>query len=156
IVRGLLPECENMVTDRWRLMRSGTIADLRPGVFGVVLGVDLARSLGLLKGDKVAVIAPQGLVTPAGVIPRLKQFTVVGVFEAGIVDADSALALIHLRDAQTLYQMGRAVSGVRVKLDDIFAAPTVAREQLQPMPPDVLATDSTRSHANFFRAVEIE
>ncbi|HEX9396823.1 MAG TPA: lipoprotein-releasing ABC transporter permease subunit [Burkholderiales bacterium] len=156
IVRGVLPEDENKVADLGRLMRSGSLADLRPGEFGVVLGVDLARSLGLLKGDKVAVIAPQGLVTPAGVIPRLKQFTVVGVFEAGIVDADSALALIHLRDAQTLYQMGSAVSGVRVKLDDIFAARGVARELLEQMPPDVFATDWTRSHANFFRAVEIE
>src|SRR5260221_7694321 len=156
IVRGVLPEDENKVADLGRLMRSGSLADLRPGEFGVVLGVDLARSLGLLKGDKVAVIAPQGLVTPAGVIPRLKQFTVVGVFEAGIVDADSALALIHLRDAQTLYQMGSAVRGVRVKLDDIFAARGVARELLEQMPPDVFATDWTRSHANFFRAVEID
>jgi lipoprotein-releasing system permease protein len=156
IVRGVLPAEEEKVADLGKLMRSGSLAELRAGEFGVVLGVDLARSLGLLKGDKVAVIAPQGLVTPAGVIPRLKQFTVVGVFEAGIVDADSALALVHLRDAQTLYQMGEAVSGVRLKLDDIFAARMVARELLGQMPPDVYATDWTRSHANFFRAVEIE
>ena len=104
----------------------------------------------------MALIAPQGLVTPAGVIPRLKQFTVVGVFEAGITDADSALALVHLQDAQTLYQMGDAVSGVRLKLDDLFAARTVARELLVSLPRDVFASDWTRSHANFFRAVEIE
>jgi lipoprotein-releasing system permease protein len=110
----------------------------------------------VLPGDKVAVIAPQGLVTPAGVIPRLKQFTVIGTFEAGIADADSSLALVHLKDAQALYQMGEAVSGVRLKLDDLFAARNVARELLQKMPVDVFATDWTRSHANFFRAVEIE
>ena len=96
------------------------------------------------------------LVTPAGVIPRLKQFTVVGIFEAGIADADAALALVNLRDAQALYQMGEAVSGVRLKLDDLFAARSVARELLAQLPPNVYATDWTRSHANFFRAVEIE
>ena len=95
-------------------------------------------------------------MTPAGVIPRLKQFTVVGVFEAGFVEADSGLALVHLRDAQTLYQMGEAVSGVRLKLDDLFAARAVAYELLSKLPRDVYASDWTRSHANFFRAVEIE
>jgi len=110
----------------------------------------------VLPGDKVALVAPQGLVTPAGVIPRLKQFTVAGIFEAGITDADSALALIHLRDAQTLYQMGDAVSGVRLKLDDLFAARTVARELLVSLPQDTIASDWTRSYTNFFRAVEIE
>src|SRR5262245_12528406 len=154
IVRGVLPGDEEKVADLGKLMRSGALADLRPGEYGVVLGVDLARALGLMPGDKVALIAPQGLVTPAGVIPRLKQFTVTGVFEAGISDADAALALVHLRDAQTLYQMGTAVSGVRLKLDDIFSARAVARELLQKMPPEIYATDWTRSHANFFRAVE--
>jgi lipoprotein-releasing system permease protein len=95
-------------------------------------------------------------VTPAGLIPRLKQFTVVGVFEAGFVEADSGLALVHLRDAQTLYQMGESVSGVRLKLDDLFAARSVAYELLSKLPRDVYAFDWTRSHANFFRAVEIE
>jgi lipoprotein-releasing system permease protein len=122
----------------------------------VVLGADLARALGVFQGDKVALVAPQGLVTPAGVIPRLKQFTVAGVFEAGISDADSGLALVHLRDAQTLYQLGERVSGVRLKLDDLFAAREVSRELAASLPNDVYAYDWTRSHANFFRAVEIE
>jgi lipoprotein-releasing system permease protein len=156
IVRGILPAEEEKVADLGRHMRAGTLADLRAGEFGVALGADLARALGVLPGDKVAVIAPQGLVTPAGVIPRLKQFTLIGTFEAGISDADSALALVHLKDAQALYQMGEAVSGVRLKLDDLFAARSVARELLQKMPVDVYASDWTRSHANFFRAVEIE
>ena len=121
-----------------------------------MLGTDLARSLGALRGDKIALVAPQGVVTPAGVIPRLKQFTVVGIFEAGIVDADAGLALVHMRDAQTLYQMGDAASGVRLKLDDLFAAREVAYELLAKLPRDVFASDWTRSHANFFRAVEIE
>jgi len=156
VVRGILPGEEERVADLGKLMRLGSLDALRPGEFGVVLGVDLARALGVLPGDKVAVVAPQGLVTPAGVIPRLKQFTVAGIFEAGITDADSALALINLRDAQTLYQMGDAVSGVRLKLDDLFAARTVARELLVSLPQDAIASDWTRSHANFFRAVEIE
>ncbi len=156
VVRGILPDQEERVADLGKHMRLGSLDALRPGEFGVVLGVDLARALQVLPGDKVALVAPQGLVTPAGVIPRLKQFTVAGIFEAGITDADSALALIHLRDAQTLYQMGDAVSGVRLKLDDLFAARTVARELLVSLPQDTIASDWTRSHANFFRAVEIE
>jgi lipoprotein-releasing system permease protein len=156
VVRGILPEQEEKVADLGRHMRSGALDALRPGEYGVVLGADLARTLGVLPGDKLALVAPQGVVTPAGVIPRLKQFTVVGVFEAGIVDADAGLALVHLRDAQTLYQMGEAVSGVRLKLDDLFAARSVGRELLARLPRDVFASDWTRSHANFFRAVEIE
>jgi lipoprotein-releasing system permease protein len=156
VVRGILPEQEEKVADLGRHMRSGALDALRPGEFGVVLGADLAARLGTLRGDKVAIIAPQGIVTPAGLIPRLKQFTVVGVFEAGFVEADSGLALVHLRDAQTLYQMGESVSGVRLKLDDLFAARTVAYELLAKLPRDVYAFDWTRSHANFFRAVEIE
>jgi len=156
LVRGILPEEEEKVADIGQHMRSGSLADLRPGEFGIVLGADLARGLGVLPGDKVALVAPQGLVTPAGVIPRLKQFTVVGSFEVGMVDADAGLALVHLRDAQTLYQLGDAVSGVRLRLDDLFAARSVARELMARLPQNVFASDWTRSHANFFRAVEIE
>jgi len=156
LVRGILPEEEGKVADLGRNMRSGSLADLRPGEFGVILGADLARGLGVLPGDKVVLVAPQGLVTPAGVIPRLKQFTVAGTFEVGMVDADAGLALVHLRDAQTLYQLGDAVSGVRLRLDDLFAARSVARELMARLPQNVFASDWTRSHANFFRAVEIE
>jgi lipoprotein-releasing system permease protein len=156
VVRGILPGDEERVANFGQYMRMGSLEALKPGEFGVVLGIDLARSLGVLPGEKVSLIAPQGLVTPAGVIPRLKQFTVVGVFEAGFVEADTALALVHLKDAQALYQLGDAVSGVRLKLDDLFAARTVARELLAGLPRDVFASDWTRSHANFFRAVEIE
>jgi len=156
LVRGILPEEEEKVADIGQHMRSGSLADLRPGEFGVILGADLARALGVLPGDKVALVAPQGLVTPAGVIPRLKQFTVVGSFEVGMADADAGLALVHLRDAQTLYQLGDAVSGVRLRLDDLFAARSVARELMARLPQNVFASDWTRSHANFFRAVDIE
>ena len=156
LVRGILPGEEEKVADLARHMRAGRLDDLKPGEYGVVLGADLARHLGVLRGEKIALVAPQGVVTPAGVIPRLKQFTLVGIFEAGIVDADSGLALVHMRDAQTLYQMGEAVSGVRLKLDDLFASRAVAYELLGKLPRDMYASDWTRSHANFFRAVEIE
>ncbi|PKO49803.1 MAG: lipoprotein-releasing system transmembrane subunit LolC, partial [Betaproteobacteria bacterium HGW-Betaproteobacteria-21] len=107
--------------------------------------------------DKVTLIAPQGLVTPAAVLPRVKQFEVVGIFEAGMYEYDSGLALIHLADAQALYRMGDAVSGVRLKLDDLFAAPRVARELLSYLDePGLAVNDWTRSHANFFRAVALE
>ncbi len=156
LVRGILPRDEERVAQFGTHMRAGSLDALQPGRFGIVLGVDLARALGVLPGEKVALIAPQGLVTPAGVIPRLKQFTVVGIFDIGFIEADAGLALINLQDAQKLYQMGDAVSGVRLKLDDLFAAPEVARELTARLGPDVYATDWTRSHANFFRAVEIE
>ncbi|HEY8067517.1 MAG TPA: lipoprotein-releasing ABC transporter permease subunit [Burkholderiales bacterium] len=156
VVQGILPDRQEQVADIGSHMRAGRLEALKPGGFGIVLGSELARALGVLVGDKVALIAPQGLVTPAGVIPRLKQFTVVGVFEVGMFEYDSGLALIHLQDAQKLYQMGDAVSGLRLKLADLFTARTVARDLMKNFPGDMYATDWTRSHANFFRAVEIE
>jgi lipoprotein-releasing system permease protein len=156
VVRGILPEAEDNVAEIGRHMRAGKLAALQPGEFGIVLGAELARALNVLTGDKIALIAPQGQVTPAGVIPRLKQFTVVGLFEVGMFEYDAGLALVHLQDAQRMYQMDSAVSGVRLRLDDLFAARTVARELAGKLAPDVFASDWTRSHANFFRAVEIE
>ena len=156
VVRGILPDLEVKVAELGLHMRAGKLEALKAGEFGIVLGSELARALGVLPGDKVALIAPQGMVTPAGVIPRLKQFTVVGLFEVGMFEYDSGLALVHLEDAQKLYQMGSAVSGVRLRLDDLFAARSVARELMTKLGRDLYATDWTRSHANFFRAVEIE
>jgi lipoprotein-releasing system permease protein len=121
-----------------------------------VLGSELALSIGARVGDKIVVIAPQGQVTPAGIMPRLKQFDVVGIFEVGMYEYDAGLALIHLEDAQKLYRMEDKVSGVRLKLKDLFAAPRVARELTHTLDADVYVADWTRSHANFFRAVQIE
>jgi lipoprotein-releasing system permease protein len=160
LIRGILPDQEETVADFASHMRLGTLDALKPGEYGVILGVDLARALGVLPRDKIALVAPQGLVTPAGVIPRLKQFTVVGIFEAGIADADAALALVHMKDAQTLYQLGEDVTGVRLKLDDLFIAREVAGDISQKLAnatsQDIYASDWTRTHANFFRAVAIE
>jgi lipoprotein-releasing system permease protein len=154
-VRGVLPQAEDKVADFAEHMVSGRVDDLRAGEFAVVLGADLARALGVAPGDKVALIAPQGIVTPAGVVPRLKQFTVTGTFDVGFNEADAGLALIHLEDAQRLYQLAGQVSGVRLKLDDLFMARTVGRE-LMAERPELLAWDWSRSHPNLFRAVQIE
>jgi lipoprotein-releasing system permease protein len=156
LVRGILPDQEEKVADFAQHMRAGSLADLKAGEFGIVLGAELAQGLHVFPGDKVTLIAPQGLVTPAAILPRLKQFKVVGVFEVGMFEYDSGLALIHLRDAQVLYRMQDRVSGVRLKLDDLFLAPVVSRELPGQLPGDVMVSDWTRSHANFFRAVALE
>ncbi|CAG0954961.1 partial Lipoprotein-releasing system transmembrane protein LolE, partial [Rhodocyclaceae bacterium] len=156
VVRGIYPEAEDKVADFARHMKGGRLELLQPGEFGIVLGIELARALHVYVGDKVTLIAPQGLVTPAAVMPRLKQFRVVGVFEVGMFEYDSGLALIHVADAQKLYRMDDRVSGVRLKIDDLFGAPQVSRELLRFLDADVFITDWTKSHANFFRAVQIE
>ncbi len=156
MVRGIEPKAEEGVADFEQHMKRGHLADLKPGEFGIVLGSDLARALRVAPGDKVTLIAPQGLVTPAAVLPRLKQFRVTGVFEVGMYEYDANLALIDIRDAQTLYRMGDSVSGVRLKVADLFQAPRIAHELLRHLDADSFISDWTRSHANFFRAVAIE
>jgi len=155
IVRGIDPSREDTVADVGSHMRRGSLADLKPGGFGIVLGAEVARALGVLVGDTVVAITPQGTVTPAGTLPRIKSFRVVGIFEIGMYEFDSGLALIDLADAQKLYRVD-GVSGVRLKLDDLFAAPAVARELARTLRTDAELRDWTQSHANFFRAVQIE
>ena len=156
IIRGVEPELENQVADFAQHMRAGKLTDLKPGEFGIILGAELARVLNVFPGDKLVLLTPQGNITPAGVMPRVKQFTVTGVFEAGMFEYDSGLALIHLQDAQKLLRLGDDVSGVRLKLDELFRAPFVTRELSQSLNGQYYLTDWTQSHANFFRAVAIE
>jgi lipoprotein-releasing system permease protein len=155
-LRGIVPELEDTVDDLSRNMRTGELSALKPGEFGVILGDALARQLGVVRGDVIVLVAPQGQVTPAGVIPRLRQFTVVGTFNVGHYEIDSTLALIHMEDAQRLYRMGTDVSGVRVKLDDLFSAPRVARELLPLLQPNNTVLDWTKMNATYFRAVDLE
>ncbi|MBP6708652.1 MAG: lipoprotein-releasing ABC transporter permease subunit [Candidatus Accumulibacter sp.] len=156
LVRGILPEQEDKVADFRPHMQSGQLDALLPDSFNIILGSELARALRVFVGDRVTLIAPQGVVTPAGVVPRLKTFTVVGLFEVGMYEYDNGLALIHLADAQRLYRMDDRVSGVRLKLDDLFVAPRVARLLAGKLETHAFISDWTRSHANFFRAVQIE
>ena len=158
IVRGVLPVAEDQVAEIGAHMRAGQLADLRAGEFGIVLGAELAQALGVMIGDKVVLLAPQGQVTPTGLIPRIKQFRVVGLFQIGMYEYDAGLALIHMDDAAVLYRMGDKVSGLRLKLDDLFRAPALT-PQLGATLGDYgryYVSDWTQQHANFFRAVQME
>ncbi len=159
IVRGVLPNEEGKVSDLAGHMRAGQLTDLKAGGFGIVLGAELAQSLGVILGDKVVLMAPQGQFTPTGVVPRIKQFTVVGLFQIGMYEYDAGLALINIDDAAKLYRMGDNVSGVRLKLDDLFLAPKISRDLAVVLSDETQAlflTDWTHEHANFFRAIQME
>lgn len=156
MVRGILPEGENQLTGLGEKMKAGKLSELRAGEFGIVLGSDLARALAARVGDNILLITPQGQITPAGMVPRLKQFHVVGIFEVGMSPYDNALALIHLNDAQKLYRMGDAVSGISARLRDLDRAQRVSQELESMLPSDIYATDWTRQNANYFRAVQME
>ena len=153
VIRGVLPEYEEKVAGL--TIKRGKLSDLKPGEFNVVLGNELARALGVSIGDKVTLIAPQGNVTPAGVIPRLKQFRVAGMFDSGHFEYDSALALIALEDAQKLFRI-EGVTGIRLKVDDLYEAPIIARDLTRIVSGDVLIRDWGRINRNWFAAVQVE
>ncbi|HZV99848.1 MAG TPA: lipoprotein-releasing ABC transporter permease subunit [Methylophilaceae bacterium] len=156
IVRGITPAQEAKVADLAEHMRAGGLDALRPGEFGIILGTDLAQALGVFVGDKVVLLAPQGQFTPTGVVPRLKQFRVVGLFQVGMYEYDAGLALIHMQDAAKLYRMADTVSGLRLKLDDLFLAPQVSHQLAERLEGNYYVSDWTQQHANFFRAVQME
>ncbi len=153
VIRGIVPDQEEKVAGL--SLKTGKLSDLKPGEFNVVLGLELARALGVSRGDKVTLIAPQGNITPAGVIPRLKQFNVAGTFESGHFEYDSALALIALEDAQKLFRID-GVTGIRLKVDDLYEAPLIARDLTRIVTGDVLIRDWGRINRNWFAAVQIE
>ena len=155
-VRGVLPDLEDRVADFSRQMQAGKLSDLRPGEFGIVLGIGIARGLRLQVGDKITLIAPQGQVTPAGLVPRLKQFTVVGVFAMDHNEFDNALALVRMEDAQVMYRLGDSVTGVRLKVRNLDEAPRITRELSRLMRTDTYLSDWTQQNANYFRAIQIE
>ena len=155
IVRGISPTEEATVTDLAAQLRDTTLAQLVPGGWGIVLGGELARGLGLRVGDKVTIVAPGGQVTPAGVVPRLKQLTLVGTFEAGHYEYDSGLALIHVEDAARLFRV-EGPTGVQLRLKDAQEARAVADELQVRLGPTVRLSDWTRTNRNWFQAVQIE
>ena len=157
LVRGVLPSKEDKVADFSQMMISGELNNLVSGEFGIVVGAELAQSLGASKGDKIVLISPQGQMTPVGILPRLKQFTITGIFKAGHFEYDSTLVLIHMADAQKLYRMENTqVSGVRLKLQDLFQSKQVVQELLPMISDTTFISDWTSQHANYFRAIQIE
>lgn len=156
LLRGVLPEQDPAVSDVWTHMLYGELSDLRPGEFGIILGQGLARSLGVVVGDKVTVVTPQVTNTPAGILPRLKRFTVQGIFEVGMHEYDSALALVHLDDAARLFRSEGGVTGLRLKLEDLYQVVPVRDELVRSLPGGYWISDWTQRHANLFRAVKIE
>jgi lipoprotein-releasing system permease protein len=154
-LRGVEPSLEPQVSDIGKEMRAGALANLKPGEFGIVLGRDLATNLGVMDGDKITLVAPEGTITPAGMMPRLKQFTVVGIFESGHYEYDSTLALISIQDAQALFRLP-APTGVRLRLKDMQRAPEVARQLAHTLSGDLYIRDWTQQNKTWFSAVQIE
>jgi lipoprotein-releasing system permease protein len=154
IIRGIDPAEEGKVTDLART-QAPLLAQLKPGEWNIVLGVELARLIGARIGDKVTLVAPGGNVTPAGVVPRLKQFTLVGVFEAGHYEYDSGLALIHIDDAARLFRV-EGPMGVQLRLSDVYAARATGADLQRALGPEVFVRDWTRVNRNWYDAVQIE
>src|SRR3954470_1189880 len=155
VVRGIVPQEEATVTDLAAKLKDTTLARLVPGEWGVVLGGELARSLGVRSGDKVTVVVPGGQVTPAGVVPRLRTLTVVGTFDAGHYEYDSGLALVALDDAARLFRV-EGPTGIQLRLKDLDEAPLVAAQLARSLGPQVIVRDWTSTNRNWFSAVQVE
>ncbi|QYZ67711.1 MAG: cell division protein FtsX [Gammaproteobacteria bacterium (ex Lamellibrachia satsuma)] len=156
LLRGILPAEEGKVSDVVTAVKKGSIDDLKPGSYGIILGQELAYLLGVGVGEKVTLVTPQINVTPAGIMPRLKRFTVSGIFEVGMGEYDRGVALLHLQDAAKLMRLSDSVTGVRLKLDDLFLAPKVSRELALKMGGYYRISDWTMQHRNFFSALQTE
>ena len=156
LLRGVLPSQEKNVSDVASHMLEGSLSALKPGGYGIVLGRVLARQLGVGLGDPVDLMIPEATVTPAGVIPRMRRFHVVGIFSVGMYQYDSSLAFIDLHDASVLYHMNGGVTGVRLRLKDMFRAPQVSRRIEKMLHGQYYVSNWTRKHQNFFRAIRTE
>ena len=153
-VRGIDPATEGGVSDLPRQMVTGKLSDLKPGGFGVVLGNELADGMGVKVGDTLMMMAPQGSISPAGFAPRMRQFTVVGVFSSGHYEYDSSLAFVDDEDAARVFRdSGRPV---RLRVADMQRAPEVAAELAQVLPPYMMASDWSRNNRTWFAAVKTE
>ena len=155
VVRGISPDDEATVTDLAAQIHDSTLVKLVPGEWGVVLGIELARSLGVREGDKISLAVAGGMVTPAGVVPRIKQLTLVGTFNAGHYEYDSGLALIHVEDAAKLFRV-EGPTGVQLRLKDLQDARQVAFELAGELGTGVQVRDWTRTNRTWFAAVQVE
>jgi len=156
LVRGVYPEYESRVSSIAEKMSVGSLGLLKSGEYGIILGVELATYLGVTVGERVTVISPQLNATPAGVLPRLRRFTVIGLFKVGMYEYDRNMAVMHLSDAAKLFRLADSVSGLRLKLDDLFKAPLIARTLADKFYGQYRISDWTQSHSNFFRAIQTE
>ncbi len=156
LMRGIDPELEGRVSQVPDSITQGDLGDLRAGGFGIVLGKELSYALGVGVGDKVTVVTPALNVTPAGLLPRLKRFRVVALFEVGMGEYDRSMALVHIRDAAKLLRLGDAVTGIRLKLRDMWLAPEVSRELAWSLRGLYSVRDWTMNHRNFFSALQTE
>lgn len=156
MIRGVLPEMEPAVSELGQDLVYGGLSDLTPGAFKIFLGEGLARRLGVGPGESVTVFAPRVRTTPAGIIPQVKRFTVAGTFAAGVHEYDTALAVVHMEDAQRLFRLGEGVTGVRLKLTDMFRSWQVAASLAEQLPGQYSISDWTQRHSNLFRAVKME
>ncbi len=158
LVRGIIPADEVKVAEFADKMKVGSLYDLRASEFNIILGKDLAQTLGLTVGDKVVLMSPSGQATPVGTMPRMKQFKLVGLFEMGYQSYDSGLALVHMDDAAKLYRMGDKVTGLRIKLDDPFltteVAPVIASKLSNQG--NYYISDWVQENPNFFAALKME
>lgn len=155
-LRGIDPNEEARVSDIANHMVSGSIDALSPGSFGIVLGQELARALGVRVGSHVVLMIPQVSVTPAGILPRFRRFTVVGIFKVGNYEFDRGMAVIDIHDASTLFRMNGAVTGVRLKLRNVDSAPLVSQMLIHSLPGLYYVTDWTQQNASFFKAIGTE
>ena len=158
MVRGILPEEEVKAVGLGARLKSGSLDDLEAGKYQVILGYALADELGVKQGQTVVLMAPEGSATPAGFAPRMRRFTVSGIFESGMYEFDRGLALIHLDDAAKLYKLGDNVTGLRLALDDPFQAPMLVRTVARAIDVDgngYYVNDWTRDHAVLFRSIEL-
>ena len=156
LIRGVLPGMEGGVSDVVSHINGGDLTLLEAGEYNIILGSELAIVLGVGVGDSVTVVSPQVTIGPTGILPRLRRFKVVGIFEVGMFEYDRGVALVHIKDAARLFSLDDNVTGLRLKLEDIYDAPRLARELSAQLPGGYRVEDWTRQHANFFRAVKTE
>ncbi len=156
IIRGVDPARERSVSQLAEKMTEGDLANLKAGEFGIALGSSLARQLGVELGEKVTLVAPKGRVTPAGMLPRMKRFTVVAIFTLGMYEYDSGLAAIHIDDAAILLSTSGKVTGLRLALDDTFAAPEIREQLIEQTGGNLRIRDWTQEHSTFFGALKVE
>ncbi|MBJ90542.1 MAG: lipoprotein-releasing system transmembrane subunit LolC [Woeseia sp.] len=154
-LRGIDPERESLVSDVANTLLHGDLGSLQAGSYNIVLGSELADKLSASIGDVVNVTLAEGIVTLTGIIPRNRSFTVTGIYRVGMYEFDRRLAFISMRDAQRLFRLGEAVTGVRISVTDIFDAPGIVQEVALAGGGGVLVSDWTRSHVNFFRSIQI-